>query len=62
MYVNDLPLASNISSALFADDTCLNMSDNNLNSLENRVNDELVKIDQWFKKNKLSLTLMTVKQ
>ena len=45
MYINDLRLASNFCTTLFADDTYLNMSDNNLNCLENRVNDELVKID-----------------
>ena len=55
LYINDLPLASNFSTTLFADDTYLNMSDNSLNSLEKRVNDELVKIEQWFKKNKLPL-------
>ena len=55
LYINDLPLASNFSTTLFADDTHLNMSDNNLNSLEKRVNDVLAKIEQWFKKNKLSL-------
>ena len=46
LYINDLPLASNFSTTLFADDAYLNMSDNNLNSLENRVNDKLVKIKQ----------------
>ena len=39
----------------FADDTYLNMSDANLESLQSRVNCELNKINNWFSRNKLSL-------
>ena len=55
LYVNDLPLASQFDTTLFADDTFLAMSDNNLFKLQNRVNTELRKIDLWMKKNKLRL-------
>ena len=55
MYINDLPSASEFSTSLFADDTCLNMSDANLESLQSRVNCELNKINNWFSRNKLSL-------
>ena len=44
-YINDLPLASQFDTILFADDTFLAMSDNNLFKLQNRVNTELRKID-----------------
>ena len=50
LYVNDLPLASQFDTILFADDTFLAMSDNNLFKLQNRVNTELRKIDLWMKK------------
>ena len=55
LYVNDLPLASQFDTILFANDTVLAMSDNNLFKLQNRVNTELRKIDFWMKKNKLQL-------
>ena len=55
LYVNDLPLASQFDTILFADDTFLAMSDNNLFKLQNRVDTELRKIDLWMKKNKLRL-------
>ena len=52
MYINDLPSGSEFSTSLFADDTYLNMSDANLESLQSRVNREL---NNWFRRNKLSL-------
>ena len=55
MYINDLPSASEFSASLFADDTYLNMSDANLESLQSRVNCELNKTINWFSRNKLSL-------
>ena len=55
LYINDLPLASQFDTILFADDTFLAMSDNNLFKLQNKVNIELRKIDLWMKKNKLQL-------
>ena len=55
LYVNDLPLASQFDTILFADDTFLAMSGNNLSKLQQIVNTELRKIDLWMKKNKLQL-------
>ena len=54
-YVNDLPLASQFDTILFADDTFLAMSDNNLFKLQNRVNTKLRKIDLCMKENKFQL-------
>ena len=42
---------------LFADDTNLFFSHKNPNTLEQIINSELVKIDTWFKCNKLSLNI-----
>ena len=55
LYVNDLPMASEFDTILFADDTFLALSDNNLFNLQNRVNTELSKIDFWMKNNKLQV-------
>ena len=55
LYINDLPLASQMNTTLYADDTYLMMSDLNLTSLQNRINIELKNIDFWLRKNKLSL-------
>ena len=57
LYINDLPLASQMNTTLYADDTYLMMSDLNLTSLQNRINIELKNIDFWLRKNKLSLNL-----
>ena len=43
LYINDLLLASQFDTILFANDTFLAMSDNNLSKLQNRVNTELKK-------------------
>ena len=55
LYVNDLPLVSQFSTTLFADDTLLALSDANLSRLENGVNTQLRHIDHWLIHNKLSL-------
>ena len=46
-----------MNSILFADDTNLFYSHKNIRVLFKIVNEELVKIDEWFKANKLSLNL-----
>ena len=55
LYINDLPLASQMNTTLYADDTYLMMSDLNLTSVQNRINIEFKNIDFWLRKNKLSL-------
>ena len=57
LYINDLPNASKLSSCLFADDTCLLMSHNNLKILHKICNEELIHIDNWFKSNRLTVNL-----
>ena len=58
IYVNDLYLASNIlEPIMFADDTNLFHSHANIKTLFNIVNNELNKLNGWFKANKLSLNV-----
>ena len=53
LYINDLPLASEFSTTLFADDTYLTLSHNNLFELEKKVNIQMHHIDNWMCQNKL---------
>ena len=55
LYINDLPLASEFNTTLYADDTSLMLSDRDLNSLKYKANNELKKVDLWLRMNKLSL-------
>ena len=55
LYINDLPNASSFDVRLFADDACLLLDDKNPLFLEQRVNLELTKINNWMKINKLSI-------
>ena len=55
IYINDLPKSLNLMTILFADDTSLISSHNNLNSLENIVNQNLNEATSWFIANKLTL-------
>ena len=57
LYINDLPIATNFSASLFADDTTLSKSSNNLTELIMNCNDELDKAAKWFQANKLSLNI-----
>ena len=58
IYINDLPLISNLFSfSLFADDTSLFASGDNLNILFDSVNNGLICIYDWFCANKLSLNV-----
>jgi len=55
IYINDLPLASKFLSLLFADDTTLLLSHENLHTLISMANAEFQKICDFFRCNKLSL-------
>ena len=55
IYINDLPLASNSTIHLFADDTNLTLSHSNVSTLQQNINDKLVNVSNWFKVNKLSI-------
>ena len=53
LYINDIPLISNFDTTLFADDTGVMMTDNNLKNLEHKVQIELKKVNSWLCQNKL---------
>jgi len=55
VYINDLPLITKLTPTLFADDTVLSTSGSNSTELQNIVNTELGKVDEWLQLNKLSL-------
>ena len=55
LYINDLPLCTELLALLFADDTTLLASGINLPELIKFVNDELFKIATYFRLNKLAL-------
>ena len=48
-------------STLFADDTVLVQSDNNLGKLQNSVNHEITKVMDWLTANKFSLNISKAK-
>ena len=53
IYVNDMPLASNLNTKLFVNDTVLSLSNKRLKPPDTAVNEELARIDNWLKINKL---------
>ncbi len=55
IYINDLPLYSNFISLLFADDTTLAISHDNIHTLITTVNQEFKKICEYFRINRLAL-------
>ena len=58
LYVNDFPNSSNVLvPIMFADDTNFFFEHSNINTLFKTVNDELIKIHEWFSANKLSLNV-----
>ena len=61
LYMNDLPLNTNIEVNLFADDTNLIMSGSDAKQLEMDINNELANVDNWMRKNKLSINFSKVK-
>ena len=58
IYTNDLPNCLKLSKTiLFADDTTMYLSSNNLTYLYNNINEELDSLKDWFRANKLSLNV-----
>jgi len=55
LYINDLPLCSEFVTLLFADDTTLLLSSDNLNELIAKVNTELQKVQHFFRFHKMAL-------
>ena len=58
LYINDLPnLSQVLDPTMYADDTNLVCSNNDIDTLFFTVNMELEKISEWFKANELSLNI-----
>ena len=57
VFINDLPLITNMKSTLFADDACLSYSHNCILQIERFVNKELHKVNLWLLSNKLKLNI-----
>ena len=61
LYINDMPLVSNFSTVLFADDACLYCENSDLFALNTSVSAEMEKVYEWLIANKLSLNLVKTK-
>ena len=62
IYINDLPNCSDkLSFKIFADDTNVFTSANNLKSLKTPVDSELEKVKEWCDENKLSISMAKTK-
>ena len=57
LYTNDFSKCHNSIHSQYADDTAILITDNNITSLNNRVNAELRNVIDWVEANKLSLNL-----
>lgn len=58
IYINDIANSSKeLLFRLFADDTNIFMSDNNVNRLQTNINTELKKVSEWLRSNYLSLNV-----
>ena len=57
IYINDLTRCSNFDVTLYADDSVLTLAHKDVLSLQNNVNHELLKIDEWLRINKLTVNL-----
>ena len=58
IYINDMVNSSTIlQKVIFADDTNLSMSHNNIHELQDLLNKELLKVDSWLRINKLSINI-----
>ena len=55
IFINDIPLASNLGTWLFADDTVLVGSASNLATLQSKMNTQVEKVQVWLLANKLSV-------
>ena len=58
IHINDLPLASNSTIHLFADDSNLTLSHSNVSTLQQNINNVLVNVSNCFKLNKLSINFL----
>ena len=56
IYMNDFADSTNFNVNLFADDTTLQLSSNNISDLEHQTNTELIKVSTWFSANRLTIS------
>ena len=61
LYINDLPSATTMKSVIFADDTNLLISGNNLREIADTLNSELELVSDFFKANQLKLNAKKTK-
>ena len=58
MYINDLPdHVSNVHVSMYADDTAIFCSSKNVNDIVDKLNHDLINVDNWLLRNKLSLNI-----
>ena len=55
IYINDIPMAIEIPSRLFADDTCLIINFENVATLQDKMSMKLKKLHNWCNANKLTI-------
>ena len=55
IFINDIPLASDLGTWLFADDTALVESASSLEVLESNMNAQIERVQNWLLANKLSV-------
>ena len=55
LFINDLPMSSEMNAWLFADDSAMGLSSSSFNELESRFNHEVNKAQDWLLANKLSV-------
>ena len=55
IYLNELPLVTILQVKLFADDANLTLSNRDAPSLQNDINNEFKKVDNWTQINELSI-------
>ena len=55
LYINDLHYASKFEPTLFADDTNLHLSHNDIDSLQTQAEHETTEINNWVNVNKLTI-------
>ena len=61
LYINDMPNCTNFFTLLFADDTTLQLTSNNTDTLFQLANTELTKVNDWFSRNALTLNVKKTK-
>ena len=61
IYANNMFLSTNkLDFHLFADDTAISISDENIQVLEEKINTEILKITEWLEVNRLTLNVSKV--